>query len=397
MDVMAQNRLSRANQNAERLHGAPSRLPINEQSSPLCCIPYYNMPNRRNKQNAKNATALVLSSKKQQSQYTAVRQASTYKPVNTATYRMPQYVKALLDPFAQEGHGVKVPDVNQMPSIATTVWGYGYIDADANGISAMMVTADPNDDNYLSGAATGSSWIWGGGGTTGWETIPTATNQAMVNFRANVSTYRNVAWGIKVSCPRSIAEAAGTVHVCLVPSDYGEAPGASMPTSIGGMKTMPGYMNVPVANLIQDSLVIPGRLMDEGAFRYRASGRPWFVHTTDPQLNLETSTGWSHILVVVEGAPASMFKILNVESVRHLEGVARPSTAAMTANITPAPYLPQVISAAMNMMRDIPYTRILDGSAATTMIGWWKTAEAAFQNASRIAAMPAARMLLTAL
>lgn len=400
VDIMAQNRFARANQNAKRLHGAPNP----QIGSPLmysparCAVSHTTMTNRRNNNNnnkqvvlSRNRPNSIVQSKKQTSAYSSVRQSSLFNS-SPSRPRLPQYITCLLDPFNQDCNGTKVPDINQLPSTTAVMHDRKSGSTNAAGLVVAMYTADPGNILYSPATyATASSWNW----PITWDLFATSETAAYGNYKVNCATSRTVSFGVKLSCPASITVASGLVHVCMVPSNYAEGPQSTFPSSFGAMRVMPGYMTVPLANLIQDSVIIPGRLADEGAHRYRATGRPWFMNTDNVVTGIESSTGWSHILVAIEGGPPDAAAVLSFDLVYHAEGVARPGTAVMTANETPAPYLPQLISAAMNVMRHIPFARILDGSSQTQEPAFWKTVENAVASVSRIAAMPAARLLLT--
>lgn len=296
----------------------------------------------------------------------------------STTNGVPPYVLARLDPFNVAANGIKTPDENQTYSIPFQVKTETGVAADATyGCGATALFPDPSSISLSPATiASTTSWTW----PATYTGAGTATNISTI--RAQVQDARVVAWGVRVNTQASFTNAQGLVHVCLVPMDFSAANwSASMPTSIAGMKVMPGYNYTTVGDLIENECILPGRLLDSSAHRYRQVTTPWLSTTAGAYPNGgENQYGWYAVLVALEGGIVNTIP-LAVESIIHYEGVARPGTT-LSSNTQAAPYQPTVMAIATNICDSAPAARITNDAAGDG--GFWDKVRSAMDTAIRV-------------
>jgi hypothetical protein len=264
---------------------------------------------------------------------------------------MPQYVIARTNPFDDDALGVKVPDDNLAPS-ATTLSRYdvlGY--ADGNSIYANLFTPDPSGTSFVPTSSTAAGVLtW----AANWTAANTVSNIAAI--RGSLGLLRPVAWGLRASCLYSPNNAQGRVHVCLVGVDYSLGGiNGSAPTTSAAMKLQPGYFTCMISEIISDSLILVGKPTDNGAYRYRSTANQWLATAG----NMEDSSGWYGIMILVEGAIAST-NCLRIEVVAHYEGLPLGTTGALIEATPAAPHQPLLMAATENTVAVLPVAHTID-------------------------------------
>jgi hypothetical protein len=272
---------------------------------------------------------------------------------------------ALLDPFNIDAAGVKTPDENQ--DFGNTVIARFQEDLVCDpvfGSAASAFSPDLLNANPFNAASitAGNAWTFPGNFTAG----ITYTNQ--VAIAAAFETYRVVAWGMKLSCNQSFTTAAGNVHICLFSPDFtllGWSTAA--PLSTTAMSFLPGYQRIPLADLIEDTVIVTGRPLDPSAHRYRSTRASFNVGNATIVAGTEATVGWYYVLVAVESTVINA-NAIRVEVVTHLEVIPRP-TGGVIDPMPPAPHQPLVMATTKNLMAAIPPARIIADVSEQTFWG----------------------------
>jgi len=255
---------------------------------------------------------------------------------------LPQFVIAQVDPFCPEAFGVKVPDDTTSPSSVAfsrdlvtlstnaTIGGAGAVFRFSSSAAIYNATPVTSTTWTFPALATGSS--------------PVSNNGALAT---NFNLLRTAAFGIKLETRQSAFAAAGFVHIALVPDSFSSLSAAqpSYPTSVALMEYAPYYRRVPIADLIEDEITVPGKWTDSTGFRYINPILP-----DDTSLNSTfPAAGWLAIQIWVE-APVSITNVVDIEMIHHYEGLSQNSTVSGgTGGILPltkaAPYSPAIMAA----------------------------------------------------
>lgn len=294
---------------------------------------------------------------------------------------LPKYLLAQIDPFNSTAEGAKIPDQDLTWSSTCYSETEVTLATDATyGLAAALFYPDPSSDQ-----ATGTA-----NATTNWGLAANWTSQSSVPnitaIRAAYGLLRCVAWGVRFYCPGAVGTTVGRVHVCLVPIDYGTTGyTTACPTSVSTMMQLPGYQNWPLQDLIQDTVMVTGRMTDlAGAYRYRDAAVPWNVGSAQVVAGVETSAGWYGIMIVVEGAGVSQ-NVVSVEVRKHYEAQIKGNTGAGVLHTTPgAPYQPTILAASNNIVANVPPARIMADSGNSER-QLWKDIEGAWKTGVQIA------------
>jgi hypothetical protein len=168
------------------------------------------------------------------------------------------------------------------------------------------------------------------------------SNAAALN--ANYNLLRTVAFGIKIETRQSAFNAAGFLHIALVPEQLEGSTNFAYPTSVSGMEYAPYYRRIPIADLIEDEITVCGKYTDPGtAFRYFA---PSFSDVNTPYPSAFNASGWSGIMVWVEAPGLSIQNVVDVELIHHYEGLVQNSANGGVIEITrAAPHSPAIMAA----------------------------------------------------
>lgn len=330
-------------------------------------VPNTNMPSKnKNKKKGGKSSALLTTK-------ITVAPTPTSDPVNrpkgskprnrrrnqnaSHIHSIPNYVYALLDPFNSTAYGAKVPDSEM--ALSTTCYSRTadpLITDGTYGTAVRMYFPDPANRYYA--AATFTS-------ATAWTFAANWTSQGSVpNLSAMSGAFtavRAVGYGLRISCPQAYLNASGRLHVCLCPVDYSRSSlNTALPLNTNSMMQLPGYMTVPIADLIADSVLVVGKPSDSGSLRYRTLNYPWNVGSAAITAGLETSTGWLGIMVAVESCAVGVIPI-NVESIIHYEAQVLAQTGAGIVEPSPAaPHQPVIMATSQNLIASIPAARVID-------------------------------------
>lgn len=258
---------------------------------------------------------------------------------SSAFASMPQFTMAQIDPFAEESFGTKVPDDSTAPT--ATAFSRNLLPitvTTANPGMGQLFRYHPANWAVNPTGVTGTTWTWG----TAYAGATVTSNIGAL--KANYTALKTVAWGLKISCRQNYAVATGMVHIAHVP-DVIDGSTWSYPTSVSALEYAPYYRRIPVADLIQDDVIVNGRFTDATAFRFIDPAIGDAGSGTLAQANFPTP-GWLGIMVWYEGN-TTIADAIDIEYLAHYEGL--PQTTSGTSGVIAAtkcsPYSPTVLAA----------------------------------------------------
>lgn len=252
---------------------------------------------------------------------------------------LPQFTLAQVDPFSPRAFGAKVPDEANMPSAVAFSRDLVTLNTQATFAGAGYVFRfDPA--NYVVSAVPTSTTSWT------WPTFAAGnspvSNQAALN--TNFDLVRTVAFGIKIVTRQSAFSAAGFIHIALV-SESLTGTSYSYPTTVSQMEYAPAYRRIPIADLIEDEIIVPGRFTDSTAFRYLSPNVQDVGAAGGYSTNFQSS-GWSALLIWVEAPAVSLVNVLDIDVIHHYEALTRSGVAGGVVESTmAAPTSPAVMAA----------------------------------------------------
>jgi len=295
--------------------------------------------------------------------------------------RMPAFAAIQCDPFHPDLVGTKVPDVNSMPSLTNVDREEVPITIQSSSINVFAIR--PQESAYLVPYGTLTSntqWTWPAsfGGAI-------AASQATA-MQTNYELCRPVSFGVRISTRLSALNASGSVHIALVAEQFVGSTW-DYPTTMAQLLKAPYYRSIPVADLINNSIVVPGRFMDESAFTYRL---PNVGPGSVPAGTLAQTRGWGAIVVLIEGAPGLSGEIVRVEYICHYEGILSNGPSAggtSTSMLTESPaalYSPAAIAATKNMSESLDPIRLVDDNNQNSPT-FWDDCSTLFESGLKVA------------
>ncbi len=257
---------------------------------------------------------------------TAAGEAAAAKAKAKVQRKMPAFMLAQLDPFLQEVSGCKIPDRNTMPSVTNRYRGVYTVQTDSNGNAAFGFRPFAYGGQQLPLSISAAPAItWSGGASIGFPVASVMGSQ--------YTDVRTVAYGLRIKYVGPRTTSGGKVHIACVANNYlYDAIGFTYwPTTPAQFENSPWYANYSLNEITEQEVVIPGRRIDEGSFRYRAPQTTVPVGLNPvPNGVIETSDGWGSIVIFVEAATASA-GVLQVEYVYHFEGLVNPTGGTLIA------------------------------------------------------------------
>lgn len=256
---------------------------------------------------------------------------------------LPQFTIAQVDAFCPEAFGVKVPDDATAPSCVAFSRDEVSLNTTAAGGIGIAFRYNPVATVVFPATVSSSTWTW----PAAFGNSAAVSNSAAL--QSNFNALRTVAHGVKITTRQSAFNASGFVHVALVADSGTNQTTWSYPTSISAMEYAPYYRRIPIADLIEDEVLVMNKYTDHTAFRYidpnHGDNNSTFLTTglgTAYDYGFPTS-GWMAILVWVEG-PASITSAVDVEYIHHYECLTQ-SNAGIIAITKAAPCSPAILAA----------------------------------------------------
>lgn len=262
---------------------------------------------------------------------------------NKGKLSMPSFAIAQVDAFCPEAFGCKVPDDATAPtSIAYSRDEYS-LSTTATGGAGIALRYHPISVSVPPTVVTGTTWTWPAtfGGSTFVANAPA--------LQAAFSTVRAVAHGVKITTRQSAFAASGFVHVALVADNNTALSTWAFPTSVSAMEYSPYYKRIPLADLIEDEVLVMNKFTDHTAFRYLD------INHGDNNAAFATAAsniaytygfpagGWMTILIWVEG-PASVTNAIDIEVIHHYECLSTQPNGIIAITAA-APCSPAVLAA----------------------------------------------------
>lgn len=286
---------------------------------------------------------------------TSLAQEAAARAKQKQQKKVPAFMLAQLDPFLAEVSGCKIPDRNTMPSVTNRYRGVYTVQTDANGNAAFGFRPYANTAQWQPLSISAAPVItWSGGiGVS----FPVASVMA-----SQYSTVRTVAYGLRIKYVGPRTTSGGKVHIACVANDFAsDYIGYNYwPTTPAQFENSPWYANYSLNEITEQEVVIPGRRIDEGSFRYRAAQSSVPTGGFSPASgSIETSDGWGSIVLMVEGATVSS-GVLQVEYVYHFEALVNPAGGSLIAPSPAALPNTAVLDAAMTASSHQPVARYVE-------------------------------------
>jgi len=351
----------------KRVVVASSRKKTNKRKNTMQVVRF--QPNQGNLKQS-----LVLRAKPSPNMSGGKNTAPSRAPISN----LPQFVIAQVDPFSPRALGVKVPDEANMPSAVAFSRDIATLNVQATFAGAGYVFRfDPA--NYIISPVPTSSTSWT------WPTFAAGNspvqNQAALN--TNFDLLRTVAFGIKIITRQSAFAAAGFLHVALVGESL-TGTSYSYPTSVSAMEYAPSYRRIPIADLIEDEVLVPGKFTDASAFRYLSPNVQDVGAAGGYSTNYQSS-GWSAIMIWVESPTLSLNNIIDVEIIHHYEALTKSGLAGGVIECTmAAPTSPAVMAATTYVTERMPNIQV-DREDEEDTGKYWALAGKLFKTGLKVA------------
>lgn len=249
-----------------------------------------------------------------------------------------EYIYANLNPFLESGRGAKYPDDNVLPSVPLTAVDEYVLTTDDFGRTAITILPFVRN-HYSTPTVAGTLFEY----PYNWA-IDSAPYTNSVTYEEVSQVFldsRTVAAGVEISVVSPALTSQGRVFVGFVPMDFSGSylNASNLPTTISQMLYTYKFHEISIPDLVDESVVIPFPTMDVGSTRYRSSYFPTLqavdniVEEKSIITSIETSPGWSQLVIMVEGANGQTPTLL-VEMILHTENLVR--TNGHIINSTPA-------------------------------------------------------------
>lgn len=246
-----------------------------------------------------------------QQRMTRVRSTINY---GSAAKALQPAVVGLVNPFAPEAMGCKIPDDDSTPSFTAQIRNIVSIAADANG--AFGFTAGPQPDTYNGRLLTLDGNL-----------LITATtninNPDSAAYSAQMDSYRIVSWGIRIYCTLPDDKAKGSIRICSVDAN---------PSAIAGLDNtqsllFPEVYTGPIKNL-------------DAYWISRPTGVTWKQYVSPGNF-----APWTYCLVTATGLDASQSGVLQVEYIYNVEVIPKFGSITSVLATPAAPSNPATLAA----------------------------------------------------
>jgi hypothetical protein len=254
---------------------------------------------------------------------------------------MSPYCISRINPFMSGVNGIRAPDEFGYPTGTAVVRLSDTITSDANGYAVRLYT--PQVENYTCGPFSATS-----GGTLTWTGASYALAPQSTALAQLAVGYRTVSWGLRITADSSLTNSQGHVWIAHVPQDMKATLWDGVPTTENQVSQMPDCEKFAITELAQQPIVVAGRAIDDGIYRFRDDAG--IAITT---ITVESMTGWCNILVYSSGGLATTTKI-NIEYIAHLEYVQQGSALYGFIDTLPGPYQPQDMVVASRIDQSLP-------------------------------------------
>lgn len=253
------------------------------------------------------------------------RAARPRKRARRQVAKIEGYALACANPFDLAVRGVRIPDSTTYPSATVMGTERSVATADANGNCVFSYFPYPN---YCRDSG---STIAVGGVVTYAGTATAITQYTSLNSISH--SFRVVGWGIRINCLSPITSAGGNLYVALTPDSSRQGSVFGRPTTIDEIISTPWHTIIPVSELCVKPMIIPGRIVDHSAFRYRENNQTMGIPAA---ADIESTTG--HVFITCIGRDMPVGTRIQIEFVAHYEVTPRPNATIIDS--FPSPHIP---------------------------------------------------------
>ncbi len=261
----------------------------------------------------------------------------------TRTTAESAFVVGQLNPFSLLAKGGKIPDLSNFPTAALSIRCPAQVASNSGGFAALCFLPLVRNGviAYNPASDIGGVIVWGGGSTT--------TASIWSNFTSQVTMFRVVSWGLKITSPQSVTNASGQLYIANVPlNEYSDPYGyTDFPTTGAGIEGQPGCTKISLSELTQHPLIVPGKIQDSGIMNFRDPAAP----SGNVNTNIN-GVGFSAIMLYVTNAIATG-GILDIEVIYHVEALMGDVNFG-TVDSEVSTYNPMVLAAAHQATASTP-------------------------------------------
>jgi hypothetical protein len=146
------------------------------------------------------------------------------------------------------------------------------------------------------------------------------------------------------------------------------------------MEYAPYYRRVPIADLVEDDIIVTGNYTDATAFRY------YDPVALDFNANGTMSTsGWTAIVVAIESS-LNITNAIDIEYIAHYEGLAASGAGTLGVIVATkaAPHSPAILAAVSYVDQNIEPVRVL-AECNEDSFSFWKDVQSTFTTGLRVA------------
>lgn len=256
-----------------------------------------------------------------------------------------KFALAQLDPFESRCQGAKVPDSNTIPSVSN-------VDQDQVSLTTSATASNLNAIAFFPSYSY-ASLVGGPGASINWSINGASSRRNSSSVTTNIEAIRPVAHAIRVSSQLAPTTTTGFIHVGLAVESRKGTDAAlrvpDLPTTVNEMTGLPHYKRFTIASLTQSPITVINKWIDETAFRYDSPDSLPSTALTGESLTqtlLNFGQSWATIVVMIEGAPASV-TALSFEHLLMTECI--PKRTAFILGTQAAPNSPGTMSAVSTM------------------------------------------------
>lgn len=246
---------------------------------------------------------------------------------NSGKRRLCAYALSRINPFLPAAAGLRSPDEFGYPTATAVLRASTTLQTSSGGIAAIAFSPASQQFYYVPANTTGGTVTWSGGSGSSFPQQSSLANLA--------SVYRVVCGGIRVTCEQALTAASGHLWITSMPLDFSISfPYLNWPTTEAQFTQVPLSEKFSLVELTEQPVIAPFRAFDDGIYRFRDSATTNYAASAE---FLESTMGWSSLLLYVTGAAASA-TVLSIEVVLHIEYLQQGSSAYGFIDTVPGLY-----------------------------------------------------------
>lgn len=314
------------------------------------------------------------------------------------------YKAALTQPFSPEAGGARVTDLYSTPTVSRTIKRTFTLQPGAGGTVDMVFLPHPSVPVYSPSGSILNGVQWWLADNPATQVTNGRVDTLDAALQAELATYRVVGCGVKITACCNDAQTSGITAVGTVPFSGpvpfsntvgGQVDNAGPASTIGDWLSDNGIPSVSnkvditqVVNMAKGqsnttqaletaALQIVPRVTSPEAFRWRKTKDSAFGFDTVDQTSLSyivsgdagylDCSGFEAVVFAGTGLPASI-PVFTVETIFHLEGVARLTSGSLNAVANkPSPVNWEGFVSALTAAAQTPAVQLIAGSAVDSL------------------------------